>query len=81
MDKHYICVEENVIDCRTTFNILAVRHTWEEAVDVLSLCISEAKAIAEENDYPVLMDSISEFDAGDEENHITVYIKIINGKS
>lgn len=66
--KHYVVVYDYAVDsvCETGVEIIAVKHTLEEAKEVLAERVVDEREYAREHGWEVFCDSDVEFDAGEE---------------
>lgn len=65
--KHYVILCEWAVDhiCDSGVDITAVTHTLEEAKEIFAKVVVDEKKYAEENHWEVLIDTDTEFDAGE----------------
>ena len=82
-EEHYVVILEEVEDGEVSVKVLAVKHSYEEAVMFLAETVKEKRNEAEDYGYEVMEDAKSCFDAGEsgfyDNNHISLYIKeVIN---
>ena len=66
MEKHYVvvCSWSNEETPQSITEIIGVRHSYEDAVDLFNSRLTEEKQYAKENNYTVYEDSESIFEAG-----------------
>ena len=82
--KHYVVVYNYAIDsiCETGLEIIAVKHTLEEAKEIFAERVVEERKYAKENGWEIICDDDTEFDAGEEGNynaeHSCLFIKEVD---
>jgi hypothetical protein len=83
MHKHYVILCDWAVDSMSDrgINIIAVTHTFEEAVAIFVEKVAEEKKYAEDNGWEIFSDTGVEFDAGVEgyyaAEHTRLYIQIV----
>ena len=82
--KHYVVVFDYAVDnmSESGVEIIAVKHTLEEAKEILAEKVVDEREYAKEHGWEIFSDSDTEFDAGEEgyynSEHACFYIKEVD---
>lgn len=83
---HYVILFDGAADSRECdIEVVAVTHTFDEAMSVFAKRVSNEKQYAFDHGYDILTDTDTEFDAGEScfyaGEHTHLYIEIVNDES